>query len=50
MKGFIIGLILASVIAAGLCFTGIVQFDGERVKGIFSSGAQKAVQVYNDYL
>ena len=50
MKGFIIGIILASIIAAGGYLTGIVQFDGEKVKGIFSSGAQKATQVYNDYL
>ncbi len=45
MKGFFIGLVLASAIAAGGYFMGIVQFDGAEAKGIFDSG----VQVFNAY-
>lgn len=50
MKGFFIGLILASAIAAGGYFMGLVQFDCAKAVGFFGSGMERATQVFNAYL
>lgn len=49
MKGFFIGLMSASAIAAGGYFMGLVQFDCAKALGFFSSGVEKTTQIFNAY-
>ena len=49
MKGFFIGLVLASAVAVGGYFMDLVQFDCAKAVGFFNSGMERTMQVFNAY-